>query len=149
MPKCKNCGKNLIIDDKDICPHCGQNHPFDINNENDQTQFIDEITDLDLKPVYQRRSFKVYITLFLIFGVFGLHHFYAKKPKQGLVLLLINASFIVGFGFLFRYVCGFTENMAYLGWIMSFGICFAIYLVLGLIALVRHNTLDGEGQVID
>lgn len=149
MPKCKNCGKDLIIDDKDICPYCGENHPFDINNENDQTQFIDEITDLNNQPIYKRRKFNVYITLFLILGIFGAHHFYAKKMVQGFFVLVINALFIVGFGFLLNYVCSFTPELSYLGFVISFGICFIIYLILGLIAMFRHNTLDGEGQVID
>lgn len=149
MPKCKNCHKELSIDDKDLCPHCGQYHPFDKNDENDQTQFIDNVSGLGESKIYKRKSFKVYSLLFIFGGMFGLHYFYVKKYKQAITLILIDALFIVGLSLLLNYFFKFGTERYYLGWLIAIGACFIIYVILGLIAMVRHKSLDGEGQVIN
>jgi hypothetical protein len=149
MPKCKNCGHDLTINDKDLCPFCGQPHPFGDGAETqDVTQFVDNVEDISGKKIYKRKKLQIYLILLGSCGVFAAHLFYIDKIKQAIFLLFSNCLFIGGGGYLLTYLFKLPDGLFYLYWIISFGILFLIYIVLSIVAKCTGIVTDNEGQIL-
>lgn len=145
MPKCKNCGRIIPKADKDLCRYCGSREPFDLvtSETKDITQFIDY--DPSLNNAFKRKSLKKYSFLMLFLGIFAAHLFYVKKTKQAIVLLISNLIFIGGAGALIM-LGHFSDNFYPLYWIISFGILFLTYLILGVVIMFKGEVVDHDGH---
>lgn len=145
MPKCKNCGRIIPKADKDLCRYCGSREPFDLvtSETKDITQFIDY--DPSLNNAFKRKSLKKYSFLMLFLGIFAAHLFYVKKTKQAVVLLISNLIFIAGAGALIM-LGHFSDNFYPLYWIISFGILFLTYLILGVVIMFKGEVVDHDGH---
>ena len=89
MPTCKNCHSRIDKFNKDRCPICGIEHPFEgVTSETVEiTTSIDtEHLDLDYHP----RKKKTFCLLFVGLGIFGVPFFYIYKRKIGIIYALIN-----------------------------------------------------------
>lgn len=145
MPKCKHCGRTIPKADKDLCRYCGAREPFDLvtSETKDVTQFID--FDPTLNNKFKRKSLKKYSFLMMFLGMFASHLFYAKKIKAAVVLLISNLIFIGGAGALVM-LGHFSDDFYPLYWIISFGILFLAYLILGLVVLFKGEVVDHDGH---
>lgn len=145
MPKCKNCGRIIPKADKDLCRYCGSREPFDLvtSETKDITQFIDY--DPSLNNAFKRKSLKKYSFLMLFLGIFAAHLFYVKKAKQAVILLISNLIFIGGAGALIM-LGHFSDNFYPLYWIISFGILFLTYLILGVVIMFKGEVVDHDGH---
>lgn len=145
MPKCKFCGRTIPKSDKDLCRYCGGREPFDLvtNETKDITQFID--FDPELSGIFKRKSLKKYSFLMIFLGIFAAHLFYVKKIKAAVILLISNLVFIGGAGALIM-LGHFSDNFYPLYWIISFGILFLVYLILGIIVLFKGEVVDHQGH---
>lgn len=145
MPKCRNCGNTIPVADKDICRYCGTKEPFDLYEQStkDITQFID--FDPELTNKFKRKSLKKYAFLLMFLGVFSAHFFYIKKVKNALILLFSNLVFIGGVGALLM-LANFSNNFYPLYWIISFGILFIMYLIIGIIVMYKGEVVDRDGH---
>lgn len=145
MPKCKNCGRIIPKADKDLCRYCGSREPFDLvtSETKDITQFIDY--DPSLNNAFKRKSLKKYSFLMLFLGIFAAHLFYVKKTKQAIILLISNLIFIGGAGALIM-LGHFSDNFYPLYWIISFGILFLTYLILGVVIMFKGEVVDHDGH---
>ena len=145
MPKCKNCGRIIPKADKDLCRYCGSREPFDLvtSETKDITQFIDY--DPSLNNAFKRKSLKKYSFLMFFLGIFAAHLFYVKKTKQAIILLISNLIFIGGAGALIM-LGHFSDNFYPLYWIISFGILFLTYLILGVVIMFKGEVVDHDGH---
>lgn len=145
MPKCKYCGRIIPKADKDLCRYCGSREPFDLvtSETKDITQFIDY--DPSLNNAFKRKSLKKYSFLMLFLGIFAAHLFYVKKTKQAVILLISNLIFIGGAGALIM-LGHFSDNFYPLYWIISFGILFLTYLILGVVIMFKGEVVDHDGH---
>ena len=81
----------------------------------------------------------------LFLGIFAAHLFYVKKTKQAVVLLISNLIFIAGAGALIM-LGHFSDNFYPLYWIISFGILFLTYLILGVVIMFKGEVVDHDGH---
>ena len=150
MPKCKNCGHDLTIFDKDICPFCGFSHPFDEegNKTDDLTQIIDNIKDKDDIKLYKRKKKNTYVLLLTFLGFFAAHLLYVKRYYQAMYLIVCNLLFVGGAGALLSLIGFLPSSLMYLYWIISFGIIFLVYVVLGILVKFKGSVTDSDGQIL-
>lgn len=151
MPKCKNCGHNLTLYDKDVCPFCGEKNPIEPGKDNtaDITKFVDNADDFSSDKIYKRKKKKIYVILMATLGIFSCHLFYIKRYSQASFLLLCNMLFIGGAGYLLSLCFKFpVDNMYFLYWIISLGIVVIFYIVLSLITLFKGVVTDNDGQIL-
>lgn len=148
MPKCRNCGRDIPKSDKDLCRYCGCREPFDLvtSETKDITQFID--FDPSLTGKFKRKKLKTYAILAIFFGTFAGHLFYLNKIKNALILLVSNLVFIGGVGALLM-LGHFSDNFYPLYWLISFGILFVVYLVLGIVIMYKGEVVDNEGHQLN
>ena len=81
----------------------------------------------------------------LFLGIFAAHLFYVKKTKQAIILLISNLIFIGGAGALIM-LGHFSDNFYPLYWIISFGILFLTYLILGVVIMFKGEVVDHDGH---
>lgn len=151
MPKCKNCGREIPKSDKDICRYCGERNPFEGVEEEtgDITQFIDIAqNDGSVNVKFKRKKKGIYCFLMALLGTFGAHLLYINKYLNWIILILFNTAFIVGGGFLFELLNLFEGNMIFLNWIISFGILFAIYIIIAIIVFFKGDIVDSNDQQV-
>jgi len=142
MPICKNCKSRIDKFNKDRCPICGAEHPF----EGVTSDTIEITTSLDVDSLDFKPRKKLNFLLFSIFlGFFGVNYFYAYKRKTGVILLLFNLA-MIGLG------GGLLGKFSSLGYAVSFVIficiCLLINAGIGIIVFLKPNVKDGHGEFI-
>jgi TM2 domain-containing membrane protein YozV len=148
MPKCKYCGRTIPKADKDLCRYCGSREPFDLvsSETKDITQFID--FDPTLVNQFKRKKLKVYSFLTMFLGIFAAHLFYIGKKRNGIILLISNLIFIGGAGALLM-LAHFSDSFYPLYWIISFGILFLVYLIMGIVIMFKGEVVDQDGHQLN
>jgi len=97
MPNCKNCGTRITRFDKDICPVCGYKKPLDgVESETIELTMADIDLSKENFKDYRPRKKSTFIVLWLLFGIFGIHLFYAKFIKYAFGWL--GANLLIGLG---------------------------------------------------
>lgn len=147
MPKCKYCHGNITKFDKERCPLCGALKPLEGNFEetSDITQIIDTLPREEQNKIYKPHSHKTNSFLLMFLGIFGLDSFYLGFYKYGFIRIIINSVFGGGLFCLFYFLNIFKTYSLILSIVVSVGILFVIYFILGLITLFKTPKKDSNG----
>lgn len=146
MPRCKSCHQMLSSLDKDICPFCGTLKPFE--GQDDKTNDITEAFD----PIkadaneYQTKSRKITAILWMLLGFSGAPMFYIKKPKAGLIAILITLIMILGAGSMLFFLVPGLKNA--FGYLIPIFVILITDIIVGLIYLFNRDLKDGTGEVL-
>ena len=112
MPICKNCKKRIERFNKDRCPICGVEHPF----EGMSSDTIEITTSIDVENInvdYHPRQKKKMLLLFCLAGITGIPFFYLHKKALGFIQIAWSVIIFSLISFLIWYftdipsaVCG-------------------------------------------
>lgn len=142
MPICKNCHSRIDKFNKDRCPICGIENPFEgVNSDTIEITTSLDVDDFDYNP---KKKSKVLLYSILL-GFVGMPYFYLYKKKEGIVSCVINLLFIVLAGFLIGY---FTSIEMYLSFIIFFLSDVIINSLIGLYLFKKPNLKDGHGEFV-
>ena len=76
---------------------------------------------------------------------FGVHEFYIKRPKIGLVILIITLVLVGGLGSILAFAAHMHPALAYL---IPFGADWLFFIVYGILFLKKDSPKDGEGEFL-
>ena len=144
MPKCKNCNNRIDRFNKDRCPICGVEHPFDgVSSDTIEiTTNIDvDSVDTDYKPCRK----KTLLFYFCLLGIFGAPFFYLRKFKDGVIQLLANA---IAIGIMSFFLAVYTPLGNLYGILLAFGVMYALNIIFGLVYISQPNLKDGRGEFV-
>lgn len=145
MPKCRKCNSQLNRYQKDMCPICGEKHPFNVDEDYtiDFTQEISQVgSDVPESKVLPKKK-KVYCLFATFLGIFGIHLFYIKQKKNALIWLLMNMAALV----LISLIVSFLMESAF-GILITFGALYLFNLVFGITTFFRKDLKDGDGEFL-
>lgn len=144
MPKCKNCNNRIDRFNKDRCPICGVEHPFDgVSSDTIEiTTNIDvDSVDTDYKPCRK----KTLLFYFCLLGIFGVPFFYLRKFKDGVIQLVASA---IAIGIMSFFLAVYTPLGNLYGILLAFGIMYALNIIFGLVYISQPNLKDGRGEFV-
>ena len=93
MPTCKNCHSRIDKFNKDRCPICGVEKPFE-GVSSDTVEITTNIDTTNLDVDYHPRKRKTFFLLFIGLAIFGVPFFYIYKKKVGFIYAAINLVFL-------------------------------------------------------
>ncbi len=93
MPVCRNCNSRIDKFNKDRCPICGVEHPFD-GVSSDTVEVTSRIDSDNLEIDYHPRKRKTLLTLFILCGFTGVPFFYLRRSVVGIVYGIINLALL-------------------------------------------------------
>ena len=144
MPKCKNCNSRIDRFNKDRCPICGVEFPFDgVNSDTIEiTTNIDvDSVDTDYHPCRKKQLF----LFFCLLGVFGAPFFYLRKSKAGVIHLIINILLIGTISFLLAY---FTILSTAYSVVIGIGSLYLLNIIYAFVYVSQPNLKDGNGEFV-
>lgn len=142
MPVCKNCGSRIDKFNKDRCPICGYENPF---NE-DGVKTVEITSNIDEKlSDYNPKKKNTMLILFIVAGFFGIPFFYIKQIKSGLILLLIN---MVAIGLVSFILAFYAKMPVYAAILIGFGMMLLVNSIAGIVLYRTPNLKDGDGEFI-
>ena len=142
MPICKNCGARIDKFNKDRCPVCGVENPFE--GVSSETIEVTTSIDVDSKDYHPRKK-KYLLLFFALLGFFGVPYFYTYQKRLGVIYTVLNLSGIALIGFLLSYYA----DLGYLvGYIIAVVIFLTLNLIVGLYYYFLPNLKDGRGDFI-
>lgn len=144
MPKCKNCNSRIDRFNKDRCPICGVEFPFDGMS----SETIEITTNIDVDGVetdYRPCRRKELFLFFCLLGIFGAPYFYLKKMKLGVIQLIANVVLIGLMSFLLAY---FTSLDTVSSVLISIGSMYLLNIIFGVVVIMQPNLKDGNGQFV-
>ena len=146
MPSCRNCGARLSKFDKDLCPVCGQVHPFEgVNSETiDITSQIDISGFSEGQKVVRHR--KTMLLFGLLIGFTGMMFFYLKKKKEAILWLSLNLVLLAGSFLLLFLLAGLNVGLSIA---IAFSIVYVINIAITLYHFFKANLKDGEGEFVN
>ena len=144
MPVCRNCKKRIERFNKDRCPICGVEHPF----EGVSSDTVEITTNIDVDSVgveYNPRKKKKMLLFFCLIGLTGIPFFYLHKKLLGFLeivwsLLIISSVAVLLWLFtpLINYYCG----------LCGLGAVYLVNIIIGLILYKTPNLKDGDGEFV-
>ena len=144
MPICKNCKKRIERFNKDRCPICGVENPF----EGVSSDTVEITTNIDVDSVgvdYNPRKKKKMLLFFCLIGITGIPFFYLHRKLLG--FLQIFCSLAIAFSI--------APALAYCTSIYSFacgaiglGATYIVNIIIGLIMYSTPNLKDGDGEFV-
>ena len=142
MPICKNCHSRIDKFNKDRCPICGVENPFE--GVSSETIEITTNVDIDTKDYHPRKK-KTLLLYFIFLGFFGVPYYYMYQKKLGIYLAIIN---LLGIG-LIGFFLGFYAQLNY-GVAYAIGVSALLVLnsALGIYYYFAKNLKDGRGEFI-
>ena len=144
MPVCKNCNKRIGRFDKDRCPFCGVEHPF----EGVKSETVEITTTIDtdnLTVDYHPRTKKKLLTFFCLIGITGIPFFYLHRKALGFIQIAISVSIFVLISVLLWW---FTSINSALCGLIGLSVVYLINIVWGLIYTRIPNLKDGQGEFV-
>lgn len=144
MPKCKNCNSRIDRFNKDRCPICGVEFPFDGMS----SETIEITTNIDVDSVetdYRPCRRKELFLFFCLLGIFGAPYFYLKKMKLGVIQLIANVVLIGLMSFLLAY---FTSLDTVSSVLIAIGSMYLLNIIFGVVVIMQPNIKDGNGQFV-
>ncbi len=93
MPVCKRCHSRIDRFNKDRCPICGIENPFE-GVTSDTVEITTRIDAADIKVDYHPRKKSTFLALFIFLGMFGVPFFYIYKKGLGLIYALVNMALL-------------------------------------------------------
>ena len=141
MPVCKKCHSRIDKFNKDRCPICGVENPFD-GVSGDTVEITTQIDTANIKADYHPKKRSILLALFISLGLFGVPFFYIHKKLTGLIYGLVNIGVLAG-------VIALLLNFAPLDHAVSVivPILLAIFInsLVGLYFYNKSNLKDGHG----
>lgn len=142
MPICKNCHSRIDKFNKDRCPICGAENPFEgVSSDTIEITTSLDVDDFDFNP----RKKKQVLLYSILLGYIGMPFFYLYYKKVGIFSLILNLFFIFAVGFLVGY---FTELKIYISFIIFFFGSVLINSLIGLFLFKKPNLKDGHGEFV-
>ena len=144
MPICKNCHKRIERFNKDRCPICGVEHPF----EGVKSETVEITTTIDtdnLTVDYRPRTKKKLLTFFCLIGLTGIPFFYLHRKAFGFIQIAISVSIFVLISVLLWW---FTSINSALCGLIGLSVVYLINIVWGLIYTRIPNLKDGQGEFV-
>lgn len=142
MPICKNCGSRIDKFNKDRCPICGIESPFD--GVTSETVEVTTSIDVDSKDYHPKKK-STLLLLFILTGYFGVPYFYLNMKKIGIYYTILNLAGIGLIGFILSFYA--FNNFLY-GYLVAFAIFVVLNVLVGLYYYFLPNFKDGNGDFI-
>jgi TM2 domain-containing membrane protein YozV len=132
--------------DKEICPYCGQRRPLEgVSMETlDVTKAFGNALAPDIELV-RLKSKKKAAVLCATLGMFGVHSFYIRKLKQGLIFIALSILLIGGIGSLLFFTILPGSVWAYL---IPVFVQIVFQGLFALTYLLREDVKDGVGELM-
>lgn len=143
MPTCKNCKTRIDKFNKDRCPICGIENPFD-GTSSDTVEITTNIDTSNLE--YHPKTKRTMFLYFVIGGIIGLPFFYIYKEKVGIIYAIINISLLVLAIVLTALLSTFNAGLAALIYLVGL---ILINTLVGLFYVNKANLKDGHGGFIE
>ncbi len=144
MPICKNCKKRIDRFNKDRCPICGVEKPF----EGMSSDTVEITTNIDVDSVgsdYHPCNKKKILMLFCLCGLTGIPFFYIHKKVLGFIEIACSLSIIVLISLLLWH---FTAIPSAVCGLIGIATVYVINIVIGLVFYNTPNLKDGNGEFI-
>ena len=144
MPVCRNCKKRIERFNKDRCPICGIEHPF----EGVSSDTVEITTNIDVDSVgvdYNPRKKKKMLLFFCLVGLTGIPFFYLHKKLLGFLQIVWSLLIISGVAVLLWF---FTPLINYFCGLCGLGAAYLVNILLGLILYKTPNLKDGDGEFV-
>ena len=142
MPICKNCGSRIDKFNKDRCPICGIENPFD--GVTSETVEVTTSIDVDSKDYHPKKK-STLLLLFILTGYFGVPYFYLNMKKIGIYYTILNLAGIGLIGFILSFYA--FNNFLY-GYLVAFAIFVVLNFLVGLYYYFLPNFKDGNGDFL-
>ncbi len=145
MPKCRKCGTRLTKFEKDRCPVCGIENPFEgVSSETIEITSQLDVNKEEFKDFHPTKRI-IAFTLFTLLGWLGVGFFYTKMKKVALIWLLCNLAIIAGL-FLILY---FSAHMNVIWAILiPLFIIYGFNIVVAFFYLFKKDLKDGNGEFL-
>ena len=144
MPVCKNCKKRIDRFNKDRCPICGVENPF----EGVSSDTIEITTSIDVDNInidYNPRKKKKMLTLFCLAGITGIPFFYLHKKALGFIQIAWSLAIVSTISLL---IWGFTNIPSAVCGVFGILGCYLVNIIIGLILYKTPNLKDGDGEFV-
>ena len=142
MPICKNCKSRIDKFNKDRCPICGVENPFEgVTSDTIEITSSIDVDNMNFNP----RKKKVFLLYSMLLGFFGVQFFYLYKTKLAIISSSTNIVVIVLGGFLLGYFTTFGYGA---GFGIFIALMFLINTLVGLYVFKKPNLKDGRGEFI-
>ena len=144
MPICKNCKKRIERFNKDRCPICGVEHPF----EGMSSDTIEITTSIDVENInvdYHPRQKKKMLLLFCLAGITGIPFFYLYKKALGFIQIAWSVIIFSLISFLVWYFTDIPSAVCGLFGLLG---CYLVNNIIGLIFYKTPNLKDGDGEFV-
>ena len=144
MPICKNCNKRIDRFNKDRCPICGVENPF----EGMSSDTIEITTNIDVDSInvdYHPKTKKKLLTLFCLCGLTGIPFFYLHRKGLGAFQIIYSVLLFSLVSFLLWY---FTSIPSFVCGFIGLGATYIVNIVVGLIYSHIPNLKDGQGEFV-
>ena len=144
MPICKNCHKRIERFNKDRCPICGVELPFE-GMSSDTIEITTNIDvdniDVDFHPCKKSKL----LLFFCAIGITGVPFFYLKRKKLGFTQLFASLALFVGLSLALWFT---TEIHSFLCGLIALGAVYVINSIIGLVFYFTPNLKDGNGVFV-
>ena len=144
MPICKNCNKRINRFNKDRCPICGVEKPF----EGMSSDTVEITTNIDVNSTgsdYHPCTKKKMLTLFCLCGITGIPFFYMHKKALGFTQIACSVSLFVLVSLLLYF---FTPLASALCGLIALAGVYLANIILGLVFYFTPNLKDGNNEFI-
>ena len=145
MPICKNCKKRIERFNKDRCPICGVENPF----EGVKSETIEITTNIDVDNInldYHPRTKKKLLFFFMLIGFTGMPFFYIRRKSLAFTEIAISVSLYVLVSILLWW---FTPIYSFLCGLIALGCIYLVNIIWGLIYTHIPNLKDGQGEFVN
>ena len=144
MPTCKNCHSRIDKFNKDRCPICGVERPFE-GVSSDTVEITTNIDTANLDVDYHPRKKKTLFLLFIGLAIFGVPFFYIYKKKVGFIYATINLVFL---GADFALLLTLTSIHPALIITLTLLVVIIVNIAIGLYLYNIPNIKDGHGDFL-
>lgn len=143
MPICKNCHSRIDKFNKDRCPICGVEFPFEgVSSDTIEITTALDVDNMDYKP----RKRKTMFLLSALLGFTGAPYFYIYKKVPGIISLLASIVFIVVGGVILGH---FVPSIGIgFGLLIFLALSVFIHFIIGIFTYITPNLKDGRGDFI-
>ena len=141
MPICRNCGSRIDKFNKDRCPICGAENPFE--GVTSETVEITTSIDVDAKDYHPRKR-KTLLIFFITLTFSGVPFFYIYKGKIGFASIIGSVIY-----YLAAFLIGKFTSLGYLYALLIFvGAALIRNIIIGLMYYFLPNLKDGRGDFL-
>ena len=144
MPTCRNCNSRIDKFNRDRCPICGAERPFD-GTDSDTIEITTNIDTSNINVEYNPKKKKTFLILFALLGAFGVPFFYINKKKQGFIYALINVVVIAAS---ITSICLLTTIHPALVFVLILFVAVVVNAIIGLFIYNTPNLKDGNGEFL-